>query len=341
MKKIIINQKNLLHNLEVLKNQGKAKIIAVVKANAYGHGSQEICTLLKGKVEFFAVANIEEAIQIREFDKTSKLLIMGKCSNLLIAIKNSISVTAFSVEELLNIKLESDRLKENCNVHVKINSGMNRIGIVNLNQFKKFLKIFQSSKYLTFEGIFTHFSTLRNDIDYYENQQNKFLKFLKIIPKKFSPIIHGGGSLAIFHEHNYDMLRCGILLYGIGSPLFKQVIKIEDNIIQVLNVKKGAYIGYSKDYIAEKDMKIGIIPTGYDDGIPRNSIGQFVKIRKTKCKILSVCMDMTIIEVPKNTKVDDTVTLLHNVEEWAKAQKTNNHEILVRFNSFRGKRIVK
>lgn len=340
MKNIVLSKKNLLHNLKFIKSKTPAKICAVVKANAYGHGVKEICNILKDKVEFFAVANLDEALEIRSFDKASKILIMGKCDDYIIAGKNNISVTIFNKTELGNLKKSLKKI-ENINIHFKINSGMNRIGFTKIEDFTFALKELQKCEKVVIEGIFTHFSTLRNDIDYFRTQQRIFESFVSVIPKEITPIVHGGGSFTCLFSNNYDMIRCGIFLYGYGNKNLKPVMSVYADIIHTDHIIKNTYVGYSKSYIADSDMKIGVIAIGYNDGIPRNFIGQSMFFGKTELKILSVCMDMIILQIEEKIDIKDKITVFDNASLWAKIQNTNEHDILVNFTDFRGERKVK
>lgn len=340
MKNIILSKQNLLCNLKIIKSKTKAKICAVVKANAYGHGVREICEILKNKVEFFAVANLFEGLEIRFFDKNTKILIMGKCDDYVKASENNISVTIFNKTELKKLKNCLKKI-EKINIHIKINSGMNRIGFSKIEDFVFAINELKQSKKINIEGIFTHFATLRNDIDYFRTQQKIFDDFVKIIPHDIKPIIHGGGSLTCLFSNNYDMIRCGIFLYGYGYKKLKPVMSVFANIIHTNKITKNSFVGYSKSFIADKDMKIGVLSVGYDDGIPRNFIGQNMYYKNQPLKILSVCMDMTILEIDEKIDLNSKITIFNNASDWAKILNTNDHDVLVNFTNFRGNRKVK
>lgn len=338
MNKIILIKKNLLHNLKVIKEKTPAKICAVVKANAYGHGLEEICKTLYGKVEFFAVANLKEALQIRAFDKQTKVLILGKCENYKKAEENNISVTVFSLEE---IKKLSKQKFSNLNVHIKIDTGMNRLGFTSTKEFLLAFKELEKQKNVKIEGIFTHFSTLRNDIDFYRKQVNKLERYLMYVKNKKDIIIHGGGSFVVMFTNKFDMVRCGIFLYGYGFSRLKPVLSVTSQIVQKKHIIKGDYVGYSKTYTANEDMEIGVIPLGYSDGIPRSFIGQNFRCKNTKFEILNVCMDMTMIKLPTKTTFDTEITIFEDAHKWANVLNTNDHDVLVKFSNFRGQRILK
>lgn len=341
MKNLYINKNNLLYNLKVIKSKTNTKICAVVKANAYGHGIKNICTILKGKVDFFAVASLEEALEIKSFDTTTKVLILGNCSNFVLASQNNISVAIFSLKQLEKLKKNLRKIKK-INIHLKIDTGMHRLGFSSILEFKQALKIIEKNKAkIVVEGAFTHFATLRNDISYFRNQQKKFERYLKHLKNYDNLITHGGGSLTSMFSNNYDMLRFGIYLYGYGLNKLKPVMSVHSKIISIKQIKKNKNVGYSKSYITDKDCRVSVLPLGYHDGVPRNFINQYFYYKKQPIKILNVCMDMTIVELPENVKENVNITIFNNATKWAKILNTNEHDILVSFNSFRGKKSIK
>lgn len=302
MKNLFIIKKNLLHNLKVVKSKTNAKILAVVKANAYGHGILPICKILKDKVDFFGVACLEEALQIRNFDTTSKILVMGNTSNFVLASKHNISVAIYSMNEVITLIKNLKKIKK-IRIHIKVDTGMNRLGFSSIPELKKALKLLKKHQNkIEIEGVFTHFATLRNDINFFKGQQERFERFLKSFNDYQNLLIHGGGSLTSLHQNTYNMLRFGIFLYGYGSKHLKPVMCIKAKPISLKKVKQGQNVGYSKSYITENDCLVATLPIGYHDGIPRSFIGEFVYYKKMPLKILSVCMDMTIVEVPHNFK---------------------------------------
>lgn len=339
MKKMFISKKNLLHNLKVIKAKTNAKVLAVVKANAYAHGLEPICKILFEKVEYFGVATIEEALQVRSFDTTTKVLILGHCSDFVMASKHNISVSIFSLIQAQKLCKSLKKINK-INIHLKVDTGMNRLGFTTISDFLKALKLFKKySSKIVIEGLFTHFATLRNDLEYFKKQQAKFERFKKHI--KDTVTVHTGGSLVSNHANNYDMLRFGIYLYGYGLKELRPVMSVKAKPISIKNIAKGQNVGYSKSYITNQNCTVAVLPIGYHDGVPRNFIGNHLQHKKEKIEILSVCMDMTIVKVPENFKESNQITVFNNASNWAKYLKTNEHDVLVKFNSFRGKKIVK
>lgn len=194
----VINESQLIKNLEeIRKIIGKdKKICAMVKADAYGHGIKKISELLLNKIDFLGVANINEALLIRNLNKNIKILIVGKTYSFEDCLNNDIS---FIIDSLNHFKIllkfiKNYDTKDMCiNIHLKINSGMNRLGINSIEEFKE---IYYTAKAngIKIEGVSTHFATADCDKQMFQKQLKIFNIFLREIPKDENPIIHIGGS---------------------------------------------------------------------------------------------------------------------------------------------------
>ena len=369
-KKIILKNK-LLNNVEVIKSKlpNDCKLCAMVKANAYGHGLKEIVEILKNEVDFFGVANLNEALQVKEIADFANILIVGRTSNLLDTIKNEISFAIISkeqFEELIDFlhnyaKLYNEDLSHKVKIHIKINCGMNRFGLNKLSEFKYIYRQALKNN-LCVEGVFTHFPCIENKL-IYEKQKMFFNMFLKEIPNNQNPIIHIGGSGVILKQKNkkqinnlpnvdldFNMVRVGILLYGYGDDNtingIKPVMKIESKIVSIIDVKKGEYVGYGLNFKVKNDMKIAVVPVGYADGLPRafNADGCLKVIYENNGKKIShncqitgnICMDLTMIDVSAiNAKVGDRVIVLSDADVMARKLKTISYEILTNFSKLR------
>lgn len=344
---LILNKKNLIKNFENIKAK---KVCAMVKANAYGHDVKFVCDALQNKAEYFGVANLFEALEIRAFNKENKVLIVGVCQNYLSAIENNISFTIQSMEEFDNLLKITEKYhfllekSENIgNFHIKINSGMNRLGIKNILEFKKLIKKYLNFKYkflLNFEGIFTHFSTADCDKFFLKKQAQEFKKFLNQIPPILSPLVHIGGGAAecILSEFPGAMLRVGLGLF-----LPNQVMTVESEVVSTVCVKSGERVGYSNGFIAKKDCRIAVVPLGYADGVSRKLGGRAsVKIGgKNFLLVGNVCMDMFFVLVDKNVMVGDKVVVFDSAKKWSKICGTIEYEIFTNINSSRMDVLVK
>jgi alanine racemase len=357
----VINEKQLIANITEIKNiiGEDKKICAMVKADAYGHGIEKISKLLINKIDFLGVANINEAILIRNLNEKIKILIVGKTYSFEDCLNNNIS---FIIDSLNHFKmllkfLDNDNIKNKCiNIHLKINSGMNRLGINSIEEFKEIYKI-SKLKGINIEGVSTHFATADCDIINFKKQLEIFSKFLKEIPKDEEPIIHIGGSAVLSKanqellKNNFNMVRTGIAIYGYNaektSKKIKPILKLETRIIKIIDLKQGDYLGYSKGFRASQDMKIGVIPLGYGDGISRNLANkicvevitkEFSKKHINKCAVIgNICMDMFFIDITnlKFVKEGDKVIVVKNVKKWAEILQTIPYEIITNFGLLR------
>jgi len=396
----IIDKKKLFKNLNALKSKN---ICFMIKANAYGHGLSGICEILRGKVKFFGVATLEEALIVRKIDMTTPILVVGISDfsddeflvyNVKKLINNNISITIDNLKQLQRILLilnkenkgserkvdktteeneghinetEKRKIKDKkstvftdiisnesfkttgqlkLKIHIKINSGMNRLGINDLGEFKEILKILNGNKNLIFEGIYTHFATASSDILYLNKQLKTFEKFLKYVHPIFNPIVHLGGGdvvdLPEFQKLKYEnyMFRVGLKLYTHPNG----ILKVKSRIIKILNLPRNSRIGYSNGFICEQSVKIAVIPLGYADGINRKLSGKGqVNINGRNHNIVgNVCMDMFFVDVTEaECVVGDEVTVFNNSRTWAEICDTIPYEILTGMNYSRMRYIVK
>lgn len=360
----VINEKQLLRNIvEIRKVIGEdKKICAMIKADAYGHGMEQIAKFLLNKVEFLGVANINEAILARSLDRNVKILIVGKTYSFEDCLENDISFVIDSIEHfnlLLEHLKDKPQNKTLCiNIHLKVNSGMNRLGINSIEEFKKIYKI-ANEKNIKIEGVTSHFATADCDKSFFRKQINEFKQFLEAIPKHEHPIVHIGGSavltntnLELLKKLNFDMVRLGITIYGYNaekiSKKIKPILKLETRIIKIINLQEGDFVGYSKGFQVEKEMQIGIIPLGYGDGISRNLSNKiFVEVISkdsrskrhiNKCAVVgNICMDMLFVDLTnlKEVKEGDKVIVVRNVKKWSEILQTIPYEVITNFKLLR------
>lgn len=338
-----INNKNLINNIKSVKRIRKnCKFCAVVKANAYGHKISNIVPIIKDYVDFFAVANFEEATEVLKY--TSKpILILCSIDKEKIeeCIINNVRLSVSNFFELKRINQICEQLHKKAYIHLAVNTGMNRLGFLINKLFFKAVEYVYSCKFLVLEGIYSHFYDSENK-EILEMQYNKFLKLKNEINNK-NIIFHiaSSDSAACDEKYCLDMIRIGILMYGYANKKYikniKPILELKSNIVHIQSVKKGENVSYGQSFIARKNMKIAVLPFGYADGYNRllsNKI--FVKINNTQCRqIGNVCMDLTLIDVTNiNCKIGDEVTVLDeeiNAEFLAKICHTISYEILTSF----------
>lgn len=324
------------HNYNLIKAHTKAKICCVVKANAYGHGAVKLATLYqKLGADFLAVSNIDEALQLRNNNIALPTLILGytppECAKKL--YDNNISQAVYSLEYAKNLIYHAEKDNVKIKVHIKIDSGMGRIGFQsNKSELDSVIKICRNPRFIT-EGIFTHFSVADEGAkgkNYTALQFQKFtssIDYLADAGIRFA-IRHCANSATIldYPEYHMDMVRAGIILYGLSpshelrnTPDLHKVMELKSVISHIKTVEHGAAISYGRKYIASKHRKIATIPIGYADGFWRsNGEGQYsVKIKKQYAPIVGrVCMDQMMVDVTEiECAVGDEVLIFGNDEK--------------------------
>lgn len=321
----VLNKDALLENLQRFKSK---QVCAMVKSNAYGHGLREIVGLLKSEVDFFGVVNIDEAIAVRKKCE-NPILICSKVFDYAKCKKYDIDVEVDNEQDLLIA------IKNKNNIHLKINSGMNRFGARSELALKQLNKILENND-VGLKYIHTHFRNLANKRET-EEDYKRFLKLKSYVTQK--PLICFGGSDVIDYDFDYQMVRCGIGLYGYSKET-RPVEKIVSYVLKIFYAKAGEGIGYNSKYIAKNGGLFAIVPLGYGDGLRRCLSGKFVvKINNVKYNAVgNICMDAFFVRVDQNVKVGDQVVVMENANDLSK--DTIVYEVLTGFSNFRGKTII-
>ena len=339
-----INLKNLYQNytnIESLLNN--KKIIPVVKANAYGHGIFEVVDyLVSKKVNYFAVSLLEEAIELRRKFKGIEILVMGVVQRKYfeIASKNRIIITISNFDQLV----EHNDLRNPLVVHLKIDTGMNRLGFKSREDIQKSFDVLKRNKNIYLEGIYTHFSTANNDKEYYDIQLKKFKSVIEMLNYNFKMIHVSNSSSMIKYEENIHFTthtRLGISLYGLTldqeTRFLKNTYRLISHISDIKMLEPGDKVGYGTTYIAKEKEIIGILPIGYADGFIRQNQGGDVEINGKRYLIVGrICMDQMFIKIDDTiTKEDDVILFggLVSIDEVATRLNTINYEIVCQITS--------
>lgn len=323
-----------------------AEIIAVVKADAYGHGVERCAhALYNCGCRFFAVATANEALQMRRLFSDCEILILGNTPNVELAnilSDNDIIITLGSLEYAKRLEQElSNGRKLRC--HIKLDTGMNRIGFSTRDEdFSELASVFDV-KGLEIEGLFSHFACAdMPESPMTDKQLERYLKTeekLKALGHSFKAR-HISNSAATIYRHDacLDYVRCGIILYGLDpsgeAPAkgLKPVMSLKTYITHIHTLRAGESVGYGATFTAENDMKIATIPIGYADGFIRAyANGGYMTVRGNRCPIVGrICMDQCMIDI---TGVDavpgDEVEVFGehtSVDVFAKAAGTINYE---------------
>ena len=347
-----INSSSIKKNLEKIRSINE-NVICVIKDDAYGLKIEKILPILiKNNCNYFAVAYLEEAVKVYKILKNFKNLNKKNNCNVMIlnyvepkklevAIKNGVEITIFSKKQFYDyIDILNNFKKNIClKIHIKINSGMNRLGFDEnevfkiIKEIKKINSEFLENKKFKLEiiSIFSHISEAENKTET-EKQVKKFEKILKIfddnkIKYKYR---HLQASPLLFKyekKYNYDFCRVGMAIYGL-EPLsydvgLENAILVESKIINIREVKKDEKVSYGNKGILKRDSKVGIVAIGYAHGLPKQIENKkncaYVLVNDKKANILGeICMDMIFIDLTdiQDVKIGDEVLIVGNKKSW-------------------------
>lgn len=351
-----VNLDNIINNIkEIKKNINGEEIIAVVKANAYGHGAVDVApVLIENGADRLAVAMLSEALELREAGIKVPILILGYTdvafSEML--INNDIEQTVYSLDYAKELSKKAEALGKIAKIHIAVDTGMGRIGFLpNEKSVEEVVEISKLSN-LRITGIFTHFSNAdEQDKSYAHNQIEKFNSFINEIEKREVNLglkhISNSASIIDIEDAHYNAIRPGIILYGyypsdyINKDKLKLMpaLSLKCQVIHVKELPKGEYIGYGRKFRTERDSVIATLPIGYADGYIRGLYEKAHVIINGKLApvVGKICMDQCMIDVTDvgPVKVGDEVVLLgedngvkNNADDIAKMLDTINYEIL-------------
>ena len=355
-----INLDNLAHNMREVRRitNKKAQITAVIKADGYGHGAVEIGeTLLENGANRFAVATLSEAIQLRKSFPNTSIMVLGYTPQNLAkeVVENNIIQTIYTFEQAKEFSRVAKSLTKDILIHIKIDTGMKRLGMqANDKTIDTILQI-NKLENLKIEGIFTHFAVAdESDKTFTREQVKKFDYIITRLKEKEIniPLKHVSNSAAIIDlpEYNFDMVRAGIMLYGLYPSKnvnheivkLKEVISLKAKISQVKDIEAGEGIGYGLKYKINKKLRIATLPIGYADGYTRMLTNKAkVLLKEKKVPIIgNICMDQCIIDVTNlDVKMDDEVVLYGgnnpngiSIDDIADLLNTINYELICMLN---------
>lgn len=326
-----INLDNLVHNLREVRRLVGDKVIitSVIKADGYGHGAATIAqTLLENGTDRFAVATLSEAIALRKSGIKEDILILGytpSCQDKLI-LENHITQTIYNVEDARSISEAAKNFGKIAKIHLKIDTGMGRLGFLPESEsIEEIVNIFRLPN-LYIEGIFSHFARADEaDKEPTKAQFERFNYVVKELEKRGIeiPIKHIANSAAIIDlpEYHLDMVRAGIMLYGLypsdqvkkENVNLKPVMTLKASISNVKTVKLGEGISYGHKFVTNMTTRIATIPIGYADGFTRLLNHKVeVSIKGERVPIVgNICMDQCMANVSniKDVKIGDEVVL--------------------------------
>ena len=357
-----VNLDNIYANMKELKENtaNGTQMVAVIKTDGYGHGAVPVAKTVDDLVAAYAVATIDEALNLRRHNIDKPIYILGFIyeHRMKDAILNDVRMTVYDVEMAKQISKEASQMNKNAYVHIKIDTGMSRIGFATTDEAVADICEIAKLPNIVMEGIFTHFAASDSaDKKVAIMQLESFNSFNEKLASNGIDIKikHCSNSAGIIDMPmaNMNEVRAGIALYGMypsdevnkRAVMLRPALELKSHVIFVKDVPAGVGVSYGSTFITDKPMKIATIPLGYGDGYPRNLSNKgYVLIKGVKCRILGrVCMDQFMVDVTDlDVKKGDVVTLVGKdgdesitVEELAALAGTFNYEFVCNL----GKRI--
>ncbi|MCX5700073.1 MAG: alanine racemase [Candidatus Omnitrophica bacterium] len=346
-----INLDNLEYNFFQIKDRISpgTRMLVTVKADAYGHGLVPVSQRLTScGVDYLGVASIDEGIKLREAGIRIPVLILGLIfkKDIEPLFKYNLTTTVCDEDLSVAINNKARSIHKKAKVHIKVDTGMGRIGIAHRDAHKLVKKI-HSLRNISVEGLFTHFAFADINKDFTFYQIDLFDKLLKNLAKDGIriPLIHAANSMGVldYKKSHFNMVRPGLVIYGLFPKdslkiNLRPVLSLKTRVVYVKKVPAGSGISYGHDYITKKATTIVTLPIGYGDGYPRNlSNRAFCLIRGKRFKMCGkICMDQIMVDVGSTqVRIGDEVVLIGaqgrskiNVEELAQLCGTIPYEIV-------------
>jgi alanine racemase len=351
--KIIINLKNLEHNLQTIKQRvGSSKVMAVVKANAYGHGLIECAKRLEfSAVDYFGVALVEEGELLRRAGITTPIHVFGGILNTQIErfLALDLELTAPSQSKLIAIEQAAARVGTKAKVHLEIDTGMRRLG-VRPESARSLIDQCNKLKHTEVRGVFSHFACSdEKDLSFTENQFELFVPILEYAKSELGSTILGhisnSAAIAQFPQADLDMVRPGLALYGVssathlkGSLDLAPVMSLKSQVVYFKVVKAGDSVSYGRTWTATQNSRVVTLPIGYGDGYQRALSNKASVIIGGKLYPIvgRICMDQMMVAIGDGEAFNgDEATLIGSdgaetisVEDLADLADSIPHEIL-------------
>ena len=334
-----INLSALEKNFKKLQELIKTDIMAVVKADAYGHGATTLCPILQSLgVNSFGVATVDEGVSLRQAGIKVPILILGATPLWAYesCFSNNLTITIYSKEQINQLEDLAKKNKSKIPVQLKIDTGMNRLGI-DYSDCLKTINDLTNSNHLELNGIFSHLSDAK-DHNFSKLQKERFDHIVEAC-QNTSLQKHIANTYAAINypEFRCSLVRIGIGLYGQEFNFLEPLISLKGRITRIQKVLKGESVSYERTWTAKKDSLIATIPIGYADGVDRklsNKIFGLYNDKKIQ-QIGTITMDQMMFDVSeiKDPKVSDAITLINNelpISMWARILNTISYELICR-----------
>ena len=329
---------HLLYNIDVIYKKSQKPLMAVLKANAYGHGDQAVASVLENHlaIAMYGLATIKEAIDLRIAGMKKEMLVIGptRWEDAKYAAIYNVALTAYSMDYIQS--LVKEEFTKPLKLHIKLDTGMNRIGLRTREELEEALRLIKQNKMLKVTGIFTHFGASEEENDTYAQQLQRFKTMIEGYSFEY---VHADNSAGTMYRHDdfTNLDRLGIGMYGVdpkGREIseLKPVMMLSTTVLMVKHIKKGEKVGYGFTYTASKDEYVATLPIGYADGFIRKNQGREVYINGKNYQIIGrVCMDQMMVRVDETVQVGDLVEIFGphlSIVQMAKELETIPYEIM-------------
>ena len=350
---VTIDLDKIGENFRIVSRQVGVPVLAVVKADAYGHGAIQVARQLQDSCAYFGVSSMLEALELRNAGIQTPILILGQIppAAFAIAIREQIRPSIFRYEDAVALSETAVKMGVDAPFHLVVDTGMSRIGFQTTREDADLCEKICKLPGITAEGIFSHFATADcDDLTKAKAQAARFDGFVEMLKARGIqiPVRHMDNSAGIMNfESHYELVRAGIVLYGMypssdvataHEPL-QPALEWTSRVTHVKTLEAGREISYGGTYVTEKPTVVATVPVGYADGYRRALSGKFyVLIRGKKAPILGrICMDQMMVDVTEipDVTVGDRVVLIGSdgdytitMEEIAAAADTFNYEFV-------------
>ena len=355
-----ISKSAILHNLgQYQRIVGKSvEVMPIVKSNAYGHGMIAVAKLVSPKVNWLGTVSLGEALKLRKNKIKKRIFVLsyGQPELLEKGIAQNIELPIYDLKFAKKVSQIAKKLKKTAKVHIKIDTGTSRVGVL-AREAVDFIKKVDQLSDLKIAGVWSHFAASEENQNYTKRQLESFNQVLAQLTKEGIkiPHVHFACSAAALVEPkaHFNLIRLGLSLYGLWPSEqakkialkqypwlnLKPALTWKTKIIQVKVIPAGTKVGYGCTYTAKNKTKLAVLPVGYWEGYDRHlsNIGE-VMVKGKRCQVLGrVCMNLTMVDVSKvkNVKAGDEAILLGEkvpAEELAEKIGTINYEVITRIN---------
>jgi len=351
-----VSLNNIRHNIALMRARLKpeTKYLAVVKANAYGHGMEAVanCALDAGAA-YLGVAFAEEGVRLRESGILAPILLLGATNEAHMddVIAYDLIPAVFTVETLRLLQEHAERQNKTCRIHFKADTGMNRIGFSEESEFVRALELLKTCPNVVLDGLFTHFAVSElPDPSFTRLQGARFRRFIELTHAQgLYPVLHASNSAAALHlpDLQFDMVRGGIAMYGchpaghpVGGVELRPAMSWHTTITHIKTIPAGEGVSYGLKFVTPRDMRVRTLAVGYGDGYKRSLSGNVDVLvhGKRARQIGTICMDQMMVDlsgVPEACADDDVVLLGSQgsetiaADELAERAGTISYEILL------------